>query len=215
MEVLVGHGWRGHRDEGRKAAVARGKIAPNTGKQLRRLQDAPVSPLHKYNYDYLLPVLFLSLPSSCPRGASFFFSLPLSCVCFPSLHASTHVPQIGLHFLSTLILKDRAYHLPSLSQLGLSHSDATLNTNYTPPILPHINDPPIVDSSDRANATFVLLCRNSDLEGAISSIQQMEDRFNRYHGYPWVLLNEEPFTQEFKESAHPFYNGPLCSLLMR
>ncbi|PPQ66071.1 hypothetical protein CVT26_010813 [Gymnopilus dilepis] len=120
---------------------------------------------------------------------------------------------IGLHFLSTLILKDRAYHLPSLSQLrgnlGLSHSDVSLNTNYTPPILPHINDPPLVDSSDRANATFVLLCRNSDLEGAISSIQQMEDRFNRYHGYPWVLLNEEPFTQEFKERVAVLVNGPI------
>lgn len=50
----------------------------------------------------------------------------------------------------------------------------------------------------RANATFVLLCRNNDLSGVISSIQQMEDRFNRNYNYPWVLLNEEPFTEEFK-----------------
>ncbi|KZS97114.1 glycosyltransferase family 15 protein [Sistotremastrum niveocremeum HHB9708] len=26
----------------------------------------------------------------------------------------------------------------------------------------------------------------------------MEDRFNRHHNYSWVLLNEEPFTDEFK-----------------
>jgi hypothetical protein len=51
----------------------------------------------------------------------------------------------------------------------------------------------------RANATFVLLCRNSDLGGAVSSIQQLEDRFNREYKYPWVLLNEEPFTEEFKK----------------
>ncbi|KAG5221288.1 glycosyltransferase family protein [Salix suchowensis] len=50
----------------------------------------------------------------------------------------------------------------------------------------------------RANATFVLLCRNSDLRGVISSIRHMEDRFNRKYKYPWVLLNEQPFTDEFK-----------------
>ncbi len=66
--------------------------------------------------------------------------------------------------------------------------------------------PPQVDASEplsalpnRANATFVFLCRNSDLAGVVSSIRQMEDRFNRRYGYPWVLLNEEPFTEEFKE----------------
>jgi len=53
----------------------------------------------------------------------------------------------------------------------------------------------------RANATFVFLCRNSDLAGVVSSIRQTEDRFNRHHQYPWVLLNEEPFTDEFKESV--------------
>lgn len=50
----------------------------------------------------------------------------------------------------------------------------------------------------RANATFVLLARNSDVEGVVQSMQSMEDRFNRKHNYPWVLLNEEPFTPEFK-----------------
>jgi hypothetical protein len=53
----------------------------------------------------------------------------------------------------------------------------------------------------RANATFVFLCRNSDLEGVVSSIVQIEDRFNKRHGYPWVLLNEEPFTDNFKKFA--------------
>jgi alpha 1,2-mannosyltransferase len=50
----------------------------------------------------------------------------------------------------------------------------------------------------RANATFVMLCRNIDLHGVISSIQQVQDRFNRDYKYPWVLLNDEPFTEEFK-----------------
>jgi len=56
----------------------------------------------------------------------------------------------------------------------------------------------ISGTPERANATFVFLCRNNDLEGVVKSIRQMEDRFNRRYGYPWVLLNEEPFTEEFK-----------------
>ncbi|KAK0479008.1 glycosyltransferase family 15 protein [Armillaria luteobubalina] len=50
----------------------------------------------------------------------------------------------------------------------------------------------------RANATFVILARNTDLQGVIGSIREIEDRFNRQYNYPYVLLNEEEFTEEFK-----------------
>jgi hypothetical protein len=64
----------------------------------------------------------------------------------------------------------------------------------------------IIVQERRANATFVLLARNSDLEGVVESIRQMEDRFNHKHKYPWVFLNEEPFTEAFKMSVC-FTNG--------
>jgi len=51
----------------------------------------------------------------------------------------------------------------------------------------------------RANATLVMLARNSDLNGAISSVEQMEAKFNRQFKYPWVFLNDEPFSVEFKK----------------
>ena len=51
----------------------------------------------------------------------------------------------------------------------------------------------------RANAVLLMLARNSELDGALSSVQQLEDRFNKRFGYPWVFLNEVPFTDEFKE----------------
>lgn len=66
---------------------------------------------------------------------------------------------------------------------------------------------------DRANATLLFLCRNSDVHGVVSSIQQLEDRFNRKHGYPWVLLNEEPFTEDFKQCvAKPFPFLPILTV---
>jgi len=53
----------------------------------------------------------------------------------------------------------------------------------------------------RANATFVMLARNSDVDDAVYSVRSLEDRFNREHNYPWVFLNEEPFSDEFKLCA--------------
>ena len=53
----------------------------------------------------------------------------------------------------------------------------------------------------RANATFVMLARNSDVGGAVDAVRSMEDRFNRRHNYPWVFLNEEPFSDDFKRCA--------------
>jgi alpha 1,2-mannosyltransferase len=32
----------------------------------------------------------------------------------------------------------------------------------------------------------------------LRSIRQIEDRFNHQFHYPWVFLNNEPFTQEFR-----------------
>lgn len=61
----------------------------------------------------------------------------------------------------------------------------------------------------RANASFVILARNSDLDGTVRSIREIEDRFNKYYGYPYVLLNEEQFTDEFKTCV--FF--PCCCLL--
>lgn len=42
------------------------------------------------------------------------------------------------------------------------------------------------------------LARNNDLDGTVRSIREIEDRFNKYHDYPYVLLNEEQLTDEFK-----------------
>ncbi|KAL7411522.1 nucleotide-diphospho-sugar transferase [Mrakia frigida] len=49
----------------------------------------------------------------------------------------------------------------------------------------------------RANATFVMLARNSDLYEILPAMQNMEDRFNWWAGYDWVFLNDQPFSEEF------------------
>jgi hypothetical protein len=49
------------------------------------------------------------------------------------------------------------------------------------------------------NAAIVFLARNKEVYGILSSMQNIEDRFNRGKGYPYIFLNDEPFSQEFKE----------------
>ncbi|KAF8238655.1 glycosyltransferase family 15 protein [Tricholoma matsutake] len=51
----------------------------------------------------------------------------------------------------------------------------------------------------KANAAFVILARNGDLDGVITSVKQMEDRFNKKFQYPYVFLNEQPFDDRFKK----------------
>jgi len=50
----------------------------------------------------------------------------------------------------------------------------------------------------KANAAIVSLARNGDIDGILFSMKQMEDRFNRKYGYPYVFLNEEEFSEDFK-----------------
>lgn len=51
----------------------------------------------------------------------------------------------------------------------------------------------------KANAAFVILARNGDLNGVMKSMKQMEDRFNKRFQYPYVFLNEEQFSEDFKK----------------
>jgi alpha 1,2-mannosyltransferase len=69
--------------------------------------------------------------------------------------------------------------------------------------------PELLSSQRRANATFVFLCRNSDVNEAAHSVQQMEDRFNKHYRYPWVFLNDEPFTDEFKKRISALTDAPV------
>jgi alpha 1,2-mannosyltransferase len=61
----------------------------------------------------------------------------------------------------------------------------------------------------KTKAAFVTLIRNRELWDIISSIRQIEDRFNRNYHYPWVFLNDEPFTDEFIELTTKLVSGEV------
>jgi hypothetical protein len=64
----------------------------------------------------------------------------------------------------------------------------------------------------RENATFVMLASNSDVDGAAQSVQEMEDRFNKKYNYPWVFLNDEEYSEEFKACAQALFILPFVVL---
>ncbi|KAI0668151.1 nucleotide-diphospho-sugar transferase [Trametes maxima] len=65
------------------------------------------------------------------------------------------------------------------------------------------------NATRRANAVMLMLARNSDLADAMVSVGELEERFNKRFGYPWVFLNEVPFTDEFKEKISALISGPV------
>jgi alpha 1,2-mannosyltransferase len=48
-----------------------------------------------------------------------------------------------------------------------------------------------------------MLARNSDLDDAVNAVREMEDRFNHNYNYPWVFLNDQPFSNNFKLCVSP------------
>lgn len=103
--------------------------------------------------------------------------------------------QVAIHYVLGMLYDDYA-RWSYLSNPKKHFQQYTSNRTFTP------SKPAGLPSNHpRANATLVFLCRNSDINGVVSSVQQMEDRFNKRYHYPWVFLNDEPFTDEFKKYA--------------
>jgi len=64
-------------------------------------------------------------------------------------------------------------------------------------------------SQPRANATFVVLARNKELDGVIESIKSVERHFNRWYHYGYVFLNDGDFNSTFKETVANYTSGTV------
>ncbi|CAO3645611.1 unnamed protein product [Cunninghamella blakesleeana] len=59
-----------------------------------------------------------------------------------------------------------------------------------------------INTHEPVKACFVVLVRNSELEGIKHTIRQIEARFNNKFNYPYVFLNDDYFTDDFvKETS--------------
>jgi alpha 1,2-mannosyltransferase len=66
-----------------------------------------------------------------------------------------------------------------------------------------------VHSTERENAAIVILVRNREAQDLASSLREFEAMFNSKYNYPYVMLNDEPFTQEFKDTIEPVISGKV------
>ncbi|KAJ3571532.1 hypothetical protein NPX13_g5343 [Xylaria arbuscula] len=64
-------------------------------------------------------------------------------------------------------------------------------------------------SKPRANAAFVVLARNKELDGVIQSVKSIERHFNRWYHYPYVFLNDGDFNQTFKDTVRNYTSGSV------
>jgi mannosyltransferase len=61
----------------------------------------------------------------------------------------------------------------------------------------------------RANAAFVVLARDRELEGVIQSVKSIERHFNRWFHYPYVFLNDGDFSDLFKATITNYTSAPV------
>ena len=61
----------------------------------------------------------------------------------------------------------------------------------------------------RANATILMLARNSDVEGAVNVMRSVEQQFNQWYHYPVVFLNDQPWDQYFIDSLTRTASGEV------
>lgn len=61
----------------------------------------------------------------------------------------------------------------------------------------------------KANAAFVVLARNKELEGVIQSLKSIERHFNRWWHYPYVFLNDGDFDEEFMATVKNYTSAPV------
>jgi alpha 1,2-mannosyltransferase len=54
---------------------------------------------------------------------------------------------------------------------------------------------------------FVMLTRNGDLHSVRATVRQVEDRLNRRFNYPYIFINDQPFTEKFKDFTSALTGG--------
>ncbi|CAG8741943.1 11723_t:CDS:2, partial [Acaulospora morrowiae] len=88
---------------------------------------------------------------------------------------------------------------------GYSKFESSEQSDFDKEVVPPHKEQNIInhDSQEiqygKVKAAFVVLIRNNDLHSFRATMRQLEDRFNHKYNYPYVFLNDEPFTDEFKK----------------
>ncbi|ORX63638.1 glycosyl transferase [Linderina pennispora] len=104
-----------------------------------------------------------------------------------------YLPTLVIGILAGYIAGTRNLTLQEISQIKYELSQPTPQ-----PAEQEILDQYHPHGQKPVKAALVALVRNTDLLGMRQTIRQIEDRFNSRFNYPYIFLNDVPFTEEFK-----------------
>ena len=112
--------------------------------------------------------------------------------------------SLTMTYLTMVIMGDSGF---ALTRLGV---EKPLNLSIDPPFVIGCQDP-IKAAADhpRENAVFVVLARNKELDGVLSSMASLERHFNQWFNYPYVFLNNEEFNSTFRSRIRNATNADV------
>lgn len=109
--------------------------------------------------------------------------------------------NLTLRYVAAAVVTIFSFHyLASFTSTSYQHQVNTLRSSWSTAqpadgkaVLSYADTP-------KANATFVVLCREGDINEILGSLQHLESTFNDrpHHRYPYVFLNDKPFSENFK-----------------
>ncbi|KAI7906301.1 nucleotide-diphospho-sugar transferase [Cokeromyces recurvatus] len=92
------------------------------------------------------------------------------------------------------------YHIASHPKVSKSMQSVAYYNNYDErACLPQRlleKSPP----TKKAKAAMVILVRNREQQAIAETLANFQDKFNKNFNYPYVFLNEQPFTEDFKRA---------------
>ncbi|KAK7516474.1 alpha-1,2-mannosyltransferase Kre5 [Phyllosticta citriasiana] len=111
-------------------------------------------------------------------------------------------PAIVISVITVLFVRHPSSPGRILVPAGAPPSIRKISDKYDRVFVSGCIEPPKPDEDrPKANAAFVVLARNKELDGVIQSIKSIERHFNRWFHYPYVFLNDGEFNETFKETV--------------
>ena len=63
----------------------------------------------------------------------------------------------------------------------------------------HPIDDTQIEWDTSVKAALVMIAREQDLYSVHATMQDVEDRFNKRSGYPWIILSDQPFSDRYRQ----------------
>ena len=116
-------------------------------------------------------------------------------------------PCVVIIIILLLFVRHPASPAGRLIPSGAPPSIRKISEKYDKVFVTGCLDPKVQRDAPRANAAFVVLARNKELDGVIESLKSVERHFNRWFNYPYVFLNDGDFNSTFKETVLNYTNS--------